>query len=96
LVLSNLLASCYDVIFLATFLFFFSTATLLPMTFIVVGTCLDFIGEARHISEWIAALERSSEGVETFWSDPQCRSLLFFSKIALNTLEKQLMVVENL
>jgi hypothetical protein len=42
------------------------------MTFIVVGTCLDFVGETRRISEWIAALERSSEGVESFWSDPRC------------------------
>jgi hypothetical protein len=41
------------------------------MTFIVVGTCLDFIGETRHISEWIAALERSSEGLKSFWSDPR-------------------------
>jgi hypothetical protein len=29
------------------------------MTFIVVGTCFDFVGETRRISEWIAALERS-------------------------------------
>jgi hypothetical protein len=36
------------------------------MTFITVGTCLDFVGEARRVSERIAALERSSEGVETF------------------------------
>jgi hypothetical protein len=33
-------------------------------------TCLDFVGETRRISEWITALERSSEGVESFWSDP--------------------------
>jgi hypothetical protein len=43
------------------------------MTFIVVGTCLDFVGETRRISEWIATLERSSEGVESFWSHPQRR-----------------------
>jgi hypothetical protein len=46
------------------------------MTFIVVGTCLDFVGETRRISEWIAALERLSEGVESFWSDPQRRSAI--------------------
>jgi hypothetical protein len=39
------------------------------MIFIAVGTCLDFVGEARRVSEWIAALERSSGGVKTFWSD---------------------------
>jgi hypothetical protein len=44
--------------------------------FITVGTCLDFVDEARRVSEWIAALERSSEGVETFWSDPRCRSAI--------------------
>jgi hypothetical protein len=43
------------------------------MTFIVVGTCLDFIGETRRISERIAALKRSSEGVKSFWSDPRRR-----------------------
>jgi hypothetical protein len=43
------------------------------MTFIVVGTCLDFVGETRRISEWIAALERSSEGVKKIWSDPRRR-----------------------
>jgi hypothetical protein len=43
------------------------------MTFIVAGTCLDFVGETRHVSEWIAALERLSEGVKSFWSDPRCR-----------------------
>jgi hypothetical protein len=41
------------------------------MICITVGTCLDFISEARHVSEWIAALEKSSGGVETFWSDPR-------------------------
>jgi hypothetical protein len=34
---------------------------------------LDFVGENRRVSEWIATLERSSEGVKSFWSDPQHR-----------------------
>jgi hypothetical protein len=46
------------------------------MTFIVVGTCLDFVGETRCISERIAALERSSEGVKSFWSDHRRRSAI--------------------
>jgi hypothetical protein len=46
------------------------------MIFIAVGTCLDFVGETRRVSEQIAALERSSGGVETFWSDPRCRSAI--------------------
>jgi hypothetical protein len=43
------------------------------MTFLIVGTCLDFVGETRRVSERIAALERSSEGVESFWSNPRRR-----------------------
>jgi hypothetical protein len=46
------------------------------MIFITVGTCLDFVGEARRVSEWITALERSSGGVETFWSDSRRRSAI--------------------
>jgi hypothetical protein len=46
------------------------------MTSITVGTCLDFVGEARRVAERIAALERSSEGVKTFWSDPRRRSAI--------------------
>jgi hypothetical protein len=46
------------------------------MIFITVGTCLDFVGEARRVSERIAALERSLGGVETFWSDPRRRSAI--------------------
>jgi hypothetical protein len=34
---------------------------------------LDFVGETRQISERIKALERSSEGVKSFWSNPQRR-----------------------
>jgi hypothetical protein len=57
---------------------------------------LNFVSETRRISEWIAALEKSAGGVETFWSDPGAAVLLCFSKIVLNILEKQLMVVEKL
>jgi hypothetical protein len=46
------------------------------MTFVIVGTCLDFVDEARHVSEWIAALESSSGGVETFWSEPRRRNAI--------------------
>jgi hypothetical protein len=47
-----------------------------PIIFVTVGTCLDFISEARCVSERIAALERSSGGVETFWSDPRRRDAI--------------------
>jgi hypothetical protein len=46
------------------------------MIFITVGTCLDFVSEARHVSERIVALERSSGGVETFWADPRHHSAI--------------------
>jgi hypothetical protein len=46
------------------------------MTFVIVGTCLDFVDEARRVSEWIAALESSSGGVETFWSEPRRRNAI--------------------
>jgi hypothetical protein len=47
-----------------------------PMTFATVGTCLDFANEARHVSERVAALESSSSGVETFWSEPRRRNAI--------------------
>jgi hypothetical protein len=34
---------------------------------------LDFVGETRRVSERIAALEKSLEGVESLWSDPRHR-----------------------
>jgi hypothetical protein len=46
------------------------------MIFAIVGTCLDFINEARRVSEWVAALESSSGGVETFWSEPRRRNAI--------------------
>jgi hypothetical protein len=46
------------------------------MIFITIGTCLDFVNEARRVSEWITALERSSGGVETFWSEPRRRDAI--------------------
>jgi hypothetical protein len=46
------------------------------MIFIAVGTCLDFVGEARRVSKQIVALERSSGEVETFWSGPRCRNAI--------------------
>jgi hypothetical protein len=46
------------------------------MIFAIVGSCLDFVSEARRVAERIAALERSSGGVETFWSDPRRQSAI--------------------
>jgi hypothetical protein len=46
------------------------------MTFAIVGTCLDFVNEARRVSEWVAALESSSGVVKTFWSEPRRRNAI--------------------
>jgi hypothetical protein len=40
---------------------------------IIAGTCLDFVSKTHRVSKRIKALERSSEGVESFWSNPRCR-----------------------
>jgi hypothetical protein len=40
---------------------------------VISGTCLDFVGEARRVSERITALEKASEGIDSLWSDPQRR-----------------------
>jgi hypothetical protein len=34
---------------------------------------LDFVGEARRVSERTADLEKASEGVDSLWSDPRRR-----------------------
>jgi hypothetical protein len=58
------------------------------MNFIVIGTCLDFVGETHSVSERIAALERSSEGVESFWSDPRrCRAIVLLQDCAQHIRE---------
>jgi hypothetical protein len=41
--------------------------------FVISGTCLDFVGEARRVSERITALEKASEGIDSLWSDPRRR-----------------------
>jgi hypothetical protein len=46
------------------------------MIFAIVGTCLDFANEAHRVSKRVAALESSSGGVETFWSEPRCRNAI--------------------
>jgi hypothetical protein len=46
------------------------------MTFVIVGTCLDFVDEARRVFERITALESSSGGVKTFWSEPRRRNAI--------------------
>jgi hypothetical protein len=43
------------------------------MSFVILGTCLDFAAEARRVAERNAALEKMSEGIDSLWSDPRRR-----------------------
>jgi hypothetical protein len=44
--------------------------------FVAAGTCLDYATEARLVAERNAALEKMSEGMDSLWSDPRCRSAI--------------------
>jgi hypothetical protein len=39
------------------------------MSFVILGTCLDFAAEAHRVAERNAALEKMSEGIDSLWSD---------------------------
>jgi hypothetical protein len=43
------------------------------ISFVVLGTCLDFPAEARRVAEQNTALEKASEGIDSLWSDPRRR-----------------------
>jgi hypothetical protein len=42
------------------------------MSFVILGTCLDFAAENRRVAEQNAALEKMLEGIDSLWSDPRC------------------------
>jgi hypothetical protein len=44
--------------------------------FVISGTCLDYAAEARRVAERNAALEKTSEGMDSLWSDPRRRSTI--------------------
>jgi hypothetical protein len=71
--LSSLPARCCDVRFLATSLFLLLFYCCSVMSFVILGTCLDFAAEARRVAERNAALEKTSEGIDSLWSDPRRR-----------------------
>jgi hypothetical protein len=43
------------------------------ISFVILGTCLDFAAEDRQVAERNAALEKMSAGIESLWSDPRRR-----------------------
>jgi hypothetical protein len=46
------------------------------MSFVILGNCLDFAAEARRVAEQNAALEKTSEGIDSLWSDPRRRRVI--------------------
>jgi hypothetical protein len=44
--------------------------------FVILGTCLDYAAEARRVAERNAALEKTSEGIDSLWSDPRRRNAI--------------------
>jgi hypothetical protein len=41
------------------------------MSFVLLGTCLDFAAEAHRVAERNTALEKTSEVIDSLWSDPR-------------------------
>jgi hypothetical protein len=55
------------------FSFFLLFHCCLVMSFVILGTCLDFAAEARRVAERNTTLEKTSEGIDSLWSDPRRR-----------------------
>jgi hypothetical protein len=66
------------------------------MSFVILGTCLDFAAEARRVAERNAALEKTSEGIDSLWSDPRRVVPSYCSRTTPNISESQLMATEEL
>jgi hypothetical protein len=58
------------------FFFAFCSAAIFMISFVLIGTCLDFAAEDRRVTERSAALEKISVGAENLWSDPRRRSAI--------------------
>jgi hypothetical protein len=58
----------------------FSFSLLFPcglvVSFVILGTCLDFAAEARRVAKRNAALEKTSEGINSLWSNPRRRDAI--------------------
>jgi hypothetical protein len=48
----------------------------LVISFVLLGTCLDFADEARRIAKRNAALEKAPEGIDSLWSNPRRREAI--------------------
>jgi hypothetical protein len=54
------------------------------MSFVILGTCLDFAAEARRVAERNAALEKSSKVIDSFGLILDAAVLLYCSRTAPN------------
>jgi hypothetical protein len=59
-----------------TYLLFFCFTAVCMISFLVIGTCLDFAAKDRRVTERNAALEKMSAGVQTLWFDPRCQNAI--------------------
>jgi hypothetical protein len=48
------------------------------ISFVILGTCLDFTAEAHRVAERNTALEKTSEGIDSLWSDLRLRRAIIF------------------
>jgi hypothetical protein len=46
------------------------------MSFVLLGTCLNFADEALRVAKRNAALEKASEGIDSFWSNQRRREVI--------------------
>jgi hypothetical protein len=47
------------------------------ISFVILGTCLDFAAEACQVAEQNTALEKASEGINNLWFDPRrCHAIV--------------------
>jgi hypothetical protein len=48
----------------------------LVISFVLLGTCLDFADEARRVAKRNATLEKASEGFDSLWSNQRRREAI--------------------
>jgi hypothetical protein len=68
----------------------------LVMSFVILYTCLDFAAEAHSVAERNTALEKTSEGIDSFGLILDATVLSYCSRTAPSISESQLMVAKEL
>jgi hypothetical protein len=67
----------------------------LVISFVLLGTCLDFADEAHQVAKWNAALEKASEGIDSLWSNPRCREAIVLLQDRAQHIGEALMVAKE-